>query len=123
MLIILYILGLLITLAGIILLVKPDVLLDFITHNADNPVLLGFAIVTRLLLGLLLLTYASVSRFPNTIIFFGWIAIIAAVAIAWMGQARFTELIRWIADEVAPYGRIGGGVALVFGLFLLYAFL
>lgn len=120
---IIYLFAAIISLAGVILLVKPEVVLDLITDHADNPVLFGTAIVTRLVLGLLLLTYASLSRFPNAVIFFGWIAIIAAVVIAWIGQARFTELMKWITQNIRPYGRIGGGLAMLFGLFLLYSFL
>jgi len=120
---IIFLFGTLIVLAGIILLVKPEVILDLITEHADNPVMFGAAIVMRLALGLLLLTYASLSRFPKTVIFFGWIAVIAAVAIAWMGQERFSSLVKWIAGEIQPWSRVGGGVALLFGLFLLYSFL
>lgn len=123
LLVLIYLVGVLITVAGIILLVKPEAILNFISGNAGRPAMFAFAIVTRLLLGLLLLTYASLSRFPKTVVFFGWVAVIAAVAVAWMGQDRFTELLRWITGKVAPYGKIGGGFALAFGLFLLYAFL
>lgn len=120
---IIYLFGTLITLAGIIMLVKPEVILKLITDHAENPVLFGAAIVIRLVVGLLLLTYANLSRFPKMVIFFGWIAVIASVAIAWMGQERFTRLVTWIAEEIQPYGRVGGGVALLFGLFILYSFL
>ncbi len=115
--------GALITVAGIILLVKPEIILDLIMNHADNPLMYGVAIVMRLVLGLLMLTYASFSRFPKTLIFIGWIAVIASVIFAWMGRYRFTKMMRWIAVEIRPYGRAGGGFALVFGLFLLYAFL
>ena len=123
LLMILYLVGALITVAGIALLVKPALVLDFISREANNPVMYGFAIVVRAALGLLMITYAGVSRFPKTVIFFGWVAVIAAVAIAWMGQPRFAGMVKWITGKLSPYSRVGGVFALLFGLFLLYAFL
>ena len=123
MLTLINILALLITVGGIVLLVKPELILDFISRHAQSQGMFAFAIVIRLLLGLLLITYAGLSRFPKTVIFFGWVAVIAAVVIAWMGQARFSEFVTTVIDKVSPYGRAGGVAALLFGLFLLYAFL
>lgn len=123
MLIIIHIFALLITVAGIALMVKPEFILDFITRHVKSQAMFAAAIVMRLVLGLLLITLAGLSRFPLTVTVFGWIAVIAAVTFAWIGHDRFTRLILWIMDKVGPFGRIGGFFALLFGLFLLYAFL
>jgi hypothetical protein len=111
------------TLAGIALIVKPELILDFITRHAKSQALFATAIVMRLVLGLLLITLAGLSRFPLTVTVFGWITVIAAVTFAWIGHDRFTRLILWITAKVDPFGRIGGILGVLFGLFLLYAFL
>lgn len=120
---IIHIFGLLIAFAGFMLLLKPELLLDFISRHAGNPILYASAIVVRLVLGLLLVTMAGLSRFPLVVTVLGWIAVIAAVTIAWIGQDRFALLVNWIMDVITPFSRVGGAFAFVFGIFLLYAFL
>jgi len=123
MLLVIDIFSVLISIAGMILVLNPALMLDFIKRFAGNPVLYATAIIVRLVFGLLLVTYAGVSRFPLTVTFIGWIAVIAAVLFAWLGQERFTGLIKWILHTVTPFARAGGAIAILFGAFLLYAFL
>ena len=117
------IIALLLCLVGISLLLKPEPVISFIEHHAASKPLYASAIIIRLALGLLLITYADLSRFPRTITVLGWIAIIAAEVFTWMGQPRFTSMLQQIMTAIKPVGRVGGGLGLAFGLFLFYAFL
>lgn len=123
MLMIINLLSLLILFAGILLIIKPDFVLGFISRFSQTLPLYVSAIVVRLFFGLLLITYAGQSRFPTAITVIGWIAVIAAVVFAWISQERFTAMLKWILKVVSPFSRVGGVAAFLFGWFMLYAFL
>jgi len=123
MLMIINLLSLLILFAGLLLVIKPDIVLGFIARFSTTLPLYASAVVIRLFFGLLLITYAGQSRFPTAITVIGWIAVIAAVVFAWISQDRFTAMLKWILKVVTPFSRAGGVVAFLFGWFMLYAFL
>lgn len=123
MLTVINIVGLLLCMAGLILLVKPEIVFSCIERFAATQGLYATAIILRVFLGLLLVTFADLSRFPLTVTVIGWLAVIVAVIFAWMGHGRFTRMMEKILKTASPFGRAFGGLALVFGLFLLYAFL
>lgn len=81
---------------------------------------ISYAIVTRLLLGWALLFAAANARFPQTFMVLGWIAIVAAVGLVFIGQDRFRRLVSWMERLSPTILRIGLLVAVVFGAFLIY---
>lgn len=110
-------------LAGVSLILKPQIIFRVLTNNRDNIWLYAGAIVTRLVLGALLVYFASISKYPTIMFAIGWIVFAAAVVFAVIGQNRFRRLMSWVLSVFGPYGRVGGIGSVCFGMFLLYAFL
>ena len=109
--------------AGVIILFDPEIIFGVITDNLDKPVLQVVAIVLRLVLGILLIECATLSRFPLTIEVFGWLSIAAALTFMIIGRANFLRLMNRALSLLKPYGRVGGVLAAGFGAFLFYAFI
>ena len=109
--------------AGIIILFDPEIIFGVIRDNLNKPELRVVAVVLRLVLGILLVEYAPVSRFPLVIEVLGWLSIAAAVTFMLIGRANFLRLMNWALSLLKPYGRIGGIFAAGFGAFLIWAFI
>lgn len=114
--------AILILAASCVLVVKPELIVGFMEKRDDSPWLYAFAIVVRAVMGVLLIVLADRSRFPLAIIIFGWVFIAAALGLQAMGRPRFTRFIRWTMGKVRPWARWGGLFGVLFGAFLLYAF-
>jgi len=121
--ILIIILGILMLLAGILLIINPDIIFKVLRENFDKLWLHIGAVVVRLLLGALLIHQASVSKFPVTMEVIGWVAIFAAIVFTVIGRTNFKRLISWAFSLVTSLGRIGGVLALCFGSFLIYGFI
>lgn len=118
-----FIFGALIIAGGIGMLVKPDFIFDFLKRESNNLNLHIFAIAIRVVIGFLLIFYSDVSEYPVIMEALGWFVIIAAVALILIGRKNFQKLIDWAVTFLKPYRFIGGLLAIVFGGFLIYAFL
>ncbi|MBT8129363.1 MAG: hypothetical protein KJP10_05180 [Gammaproteobacteria bacterium] len=114
--------GLLTLLAGVIIVINPEIIFGYLRDNLDRPWLQRVAIIVRLVLGILLIHTAGLSRFPLIIEILGWLSIAAAIMFALMGRQRFLKLMSWAFSLLKPYGRIGGLFAMAFGGFLVYAY-
>lgn len=112
----------LIAVAGVSLIAKPDVLINFLRDNSNKLWLRGFAVVVRLILGIALILHSDASRWPIVITVLGYIAIVAALFIAVLRQRTFERLMAWILSWIAPFARVGGVFAVIFGALLIYAF-
>jgi uncharacterized membrane protein YidH (DUF202 family) len=110
-------------LAGIIIVINPEVIFGFLRNNLDKPVLHILAVIVRLVLGVLLIDQSSISKFPLVIEIIGWLSIIAAIILAVMGRSNFNRLMSWALSFSKPIGRFGGILAAAFGAFLVYAFI
>jgi hypothetical protein len=115
--------GLLTCVAGVIIIYNPEIIFGVIRDNLDKVGLQVVAIILRLVLGILLIEYAPVSRFPLIIEILGWLSIAAALTFMLIGRANFLRLMNWALTLLKPYGRIGGIFAAGFGAFLFYAFI
>jgi len=115
--------GALTLLAGIVIVINPEVIFGFLRNNLDKPALHILAVVIRLVLGVLLVVQSILSRFPFVIEFIGWLSIVAAVFLASMGRRNFNRLMSWALSLSKPFGRVGGVFAVALGAFLIYAFL
>ena len=122
MTIIIIIFGSLILLAGVLLLINPEIIFGFLGRNIENPAIQMIAVLVRLIIGALLVTQSSQSRFPLAIEVLGWILILAGISLAVIGQAKFRKLMSWVLTKFRAVGRIAGVVAIAFGGFLVYAF-
>ena len=114
--------GILMLMAGIVLITNPETIFKVLRENSYKLWLYISAVVVRLLLGALLIYQAGVSKFPVIIEVIGWAAIFAAIVLTVIGRKNFERLISWVLSLVKPLGRIGGILALCFGSFLVYAF-
>lgn len=114
--------GALTFLAGLVIIVNPELIFGMINKHTDKQGMYILAIAVRLVLGVLLIYQSGVSRYPLVIEIIGWLSIIAAVSFAVIGHKRFIRLISWALSLANPYGRVGGIIAACFGAFLVYAF-
>lgn len=114
--------GALTLLAGIVIIINPEVIFGFLRNNLDKLVLHILAVVIRLVLGALLIYQSNISKFPFVIEVIGWLSIVAAIFLAVMGRRNFNRLMSWALSLSKPFGRVGGVLAAAFGAFLIYAF-
>ena len=114
--------GALILLAGSIIVINPDLIFGLLNRHANSLGLHVLAVVVRVIIGVLLIVEAGVSRFPLVIEIIGWLSIAAAAVFALIGRRNFLRLMNWALSLTKPYGRIGGMIAIGFGVFLIYAF-
>lgn len=115
--------GALISLGGILMLLKPDVIFKLFAKHTDSVGLHVFAVVVRIFLGIALIVAALQSRFPVILQVLGWLSIITAFVLVVMGRARFKGLINWALCMRSPLKRLVGVIAVLFGMFLVYAVL
>lgn len=108
--------------AGVVIVLNPEIVFGFLRNNLNKPGLHILAVVVRLILGALLIQQSNLSRFPIAIEVIGWISIAAAVSLAVMGRRNFNRLMSWALSVAKPFARIGGVIAAAFGAFLVYAF-
>jgi len=114
--------GLLLILAGCVILANPQRIYGPLTDNIEKPALQIAAVLVRLALGFLLISQATVSKFPLVIEVLGWLSVVAALGLAVIGRGNFTRLMKWALTLVKPLGRASGFVVVAFGAFLVYAF-
>ncbi|MDB4223238.1 hypothetical protein N9850_05665 [Granulosicoccus sp.] len=115
--------GTLVLLAGILLLVNPEIIFGFLRDSIENRAVHLIAVMVRLIFGILLITQSSVSRFPLGIEILGWVFIVAGCCLALIGRNKFRNLMSWVLIKFKPFGRLTGVIAIGFGGFLVYAFL
>jgi hypothetical protein len=114
--------GALTLLAGVVILINPEVIFGYLRSNLDKLVIHILAVVVRLIIGVLLINQSGLSKFPLVIEILGWLSIVAALSLAAMGRHNFHRLMSWALTFIKPYGRVGGVFAAAFGGFLIYAF-
>ena len=114
--------GGLMTIAGIVLLIRPALVINFIESNGDKVWLYTLAIVVRILLGWILVQYSANSKFPLLIEILGWLMILAGLSFLLIGRSRFVRFMNWIIGKLKPFVPLAGVFAMAFGVFLVYAF-
>ena len=114
--------GTLTCLAGIVILVNPEIVFGFLRKHSDKIELQILAVAIRLVLGVFLIYQSGDSKYPFVIEIIGWLSIVAAVFFAVIGRNNFTRLMAWALSKVKTLGRVGGVFASAFGSFLIYAF-
>ena len=122
MTVLIIIFGALTLLAGIVIVINPEVIFGFLRKNLDKLELHILAVAIRLVLGVLLIYQSKVSKFPFVIEIIGWLSIVAAIFLAVMGRRNFNRLMSWALSLSKPFARVGGIFAMTFGAFLIYAF-
>ena len=107
--------------AGIIIVINPEMIFGLIRRKLESLGLHILAVVVRVILGVALIKYATESRYPTAILILGWISIVAASVLGIMGRTNFKRLMSWALSVAPSFGRIGGLLAILFGGFLIHA--
>ncbi len=111
--------GLLIMVLGLTFLIRPQLPVDFTTGNAGTAWFHAVAVVSRLILGAALISYAPDSRYPMTFLVIGWLSIIAAVSFLVIGRSRFKAMVARALRFAEPWARLAGLVAVLLGAFFI----
>ncbi|MET7029938.1 hypothetical protein [Sediminicola luteus] len=114
--------GILLLVAGISLLIYPELIIGWIGDNIENTSLYITAIIVRLVIGLLFIVVAKQSKYPVAIKLFGYLFIAASFVLIFIGHVGFQHLINSVIPEVEPYAPLSGVLSMVFGGFIIYAF-
>ena len=102
----------------------PGKLMMFVTSAVDQHWGIYIAVTVRLALGLALITVAPASLFPVVFQVLGWIAIVAAVALAVAGRERVRRFIAWWSERFSEsIIRMWLLFGIAFGAFLVYGVL
>lgn len=116
------IIGVLIIIAGLVLLISPNSIFGWLEDNYNSKGFYFAAIGFRLILGGLLLYTARESRYPLAMKIIGLIALIAALSFIFIGFENFQQIIESIMPDIRPFAPIGSIIGLFLGCFLFYAF-
>ena len=108
--------------AGIVLLLNPNTIFEFLSKNSSQVAIHVVAVISRLLVGTLLIAQSGLSRFPLAIELLGWLFISAGLFLAIMGRRNFRQLMSLVLAKFKPLGRPAGVVAMAFGGFLIFSF-
>ena len=114
--------GALILLAGVVIVINPEIIFGYLRSNLDRLAIHILAVVVRLIIGALLISQSSLSKYPLAIEILGWLSFVAALSLAVMGRHNFHRLISWALTFLKPFGRVSGVFTAAFGGFLVYAF-
>ena len=114
--------GALTLLAGVVIVINPEIIFGYLRRNLDKLAIHILAVVVRLIIGALLVTQSGLSKYPLIVELLGWLSIVAALSLAVMGRHNFHRIMSWALTVLKPFGRAGGFLAATFGGFLIYAF-
>jgi len=118
------IIGVVIFLVGVVIIISPDKITNYLRkyqHHSALRLRIA-AVVARFLIGVLLVSQADLSKFPLAIKLIGWVSIVAAVVLLVMGSQNFQRLMSWALSKANLYMRVGGVVGIALGAFIAYAF-
>ena len=114
-------LGLLLGIAGIAVIARPDRISGFADRMLEANAFRAVAILGRIILGIILLLAAPDTRLPTFVTILGFLAIIGGVAVAVMKEAWINDLVGWWANQPATILRAWGAVAAILGGVIFYA--
>ncbi len=112
--------GLLITVAGVAVLLFPAALLSLAQHPV-TPLQLYASAAIRLAIGLLFVVVAPASRAPRLLRVFGGFAFIAGAATLVMGVDRAQAIAGWMSRQPLGIVRSFAVLPLAIGMSILYA--
>jgi len=98
----------------------PNRLLKLVIGAMEKDWGIYLAVIVRLLLGLALILAAPESRFPSIFRLLGWIAIVAAVGMVFLGRARMRGFIAWFERFPPTVIRLWLLFGIAFGGFLVF---
>ena len=115
-------LGILLILVGLSFLIAPEIILNWLESNGNDPLIYIFAIVARLAIGAFFIIAAPESRYPGVIKVLGYLLVLIAIVFVFIGQQSFQDMVSSIVPAIKSYAAIGGLVVIAFSGFLIHAF-
>lgn len=112
--------GLVVTAVGVVGIVVPDALIVFGRHAA-TPVGLYLVAVVRVGIGLVLVRAARAARTPTALRVLGGIIFISGLITPFFGADRARAVLDWWSAHGSAFLRLWSVVAVVLGLFIMYA--
>lgn len=112
--------GVLVTAVSLFLLVRPGALAGLLDKVFGSHWLYGAALL-RLLLGAALIASADTVAFPRAIELLGWLFVFGGLCLVVIPAPPLRKMAAWFAGLSAGPTRLWLCLALLFGLFLLYA--
>jgi hypothetical protein len=109
--------------AGLILIVQPSAILQYIQTQSGSTGFKWFAVAIRAVIGVAFILVAGASRFPTLITVIGGLALAAALFLAVIPKESFAALISRMAGMNFLLARIGGVATILAGWFIAYAVL
>ena len=101
-------------------LIAPAMLLAFISGWQTRGGLWAGAIL-RLLFGLAVWSVAARSRFPTTLQVLALIAVVAGVALPFIGLDRFNRIVAWWSRQPLRFTRAWAVFLIALGVFIVWA--
>ncbi|MCZ6641864.1 MAG: hypothetical protein O7F71_09840 [Gammaproteobacteria bacterium] len=114
-------LGLLIGVAGIMVIARPSRVGDVAERMLTTSAIKAGAILGRIAIGILLLLAAPDTRLPTFMTILGFLSIIGGVALAVMKEAWVNTLVGWWANQSETILRVWGVLITLFGGVIVYA--
>jgi hypothetical protein len=113
-------LGAFFVLAGVVVMVAPEQITD--AADWGSPRTQVWAGIGRIIIGLLLITAASASRYPRGIKILGALGLIGGTVIFLLPRDTWQGLVDyWLVQNLGAYRFGGGAVAVLLGAFLIHA--
>ena len=114
------VLGFMVATIGAVGVAAPDVLLE-LGESLLTPSVLYIAAVARVIFGTVLLWVAPVSRTPKTLRVIGALLVFAGVLTPFIGIEHSRAMLDWLLSQGPLFTRAWAGVAVILGLFIVYA--
>ncbi len=114
--------AILVIFTGLILIMTPGVLMNYLRGHLNSPSVYYLAITIRFVIGILLIYAARQSSYPFLIRLLGYIFVAVAAGFLLMGQSRFQEAVKYFIDLMEDKEWVAGLVAVAFGFLIWHVF-
>ena len=115
--------GVLLILGSLYLLIDSQGLFEWFDKNQNSLWLYLFAILFRLLFGVLFIVTCKQSKYPTAIKILGYFLVFAGLVLALMGHNAFKGLLAHILPTMMPFAYVSALLGLGLGGFIVHAFL
>jgi hypothetical protein len=112
--------GVLMTALGIVGMAAPSLLVEFGRSLQTAAALYAIA-AARIFFGAVLFFVAPASRMPGTLRVIGAVIVVAGLVTPLFGVERMQAIVVWLSGQNPSLMRATLSVAVVFGLFIIYA--
>lgn len=107
----------------VVSLFSPYTLNRFVKSFGEKNWMVPSAVISRLFFGTALILSASVSKFPPFFTTIGWLSILSAIIILFMGRDRITNFMKWLEGRSPHLLRLWIVLGAAFGGWIVYGIL